>query len=86
MIFAINHPTCKNKIEPKKFSFLTNLYRCLLTKSLDTPKLYETSSGRQDHQRHASRPPISIPSIEPDSAARLSTGYVPRGVSKFASL
>jgi hypothetical protein len=21
MIFAINHPTCKNKIEAKKFSF-----------------------------------------------------------------
>jgi len=29
MIFAINHPTCKNKTEAKKFSFLTNLYRCL---------------------------------------------------------
>jgi hypothetical protein len=27
MIFAINHPTCKNKTEAKKFSFLTNLYR-----------------------------------------------------------
>jgi hypothetical protein len=29
MIFAINHPTCKNKTEAKKFLILTNLYRCL---------------------------------------------------------
>jgi hypothetical protein len=29
MIFAINHPTCKNKSEAKKFLILTNLYRCL---------------------------------------------------------
>ena len=29
MIFAINHPTCKNKTEAKKFSCLTNLYRWL---------------------------------------------------------
>ena len=29
IIFAINHPTCKNKAEAKKFSFLTNLYRYL---------------------------------------------------------
>ena len=29
MIFAINHPTCKNKTEAKKFLTLTNLYRCL---------------------------------------------------------
>ena len=28
MIFAINHPTCKNKTEAKKFWLLTNLYRC----------------------------------------------------------
>jgi len=27
MIFAINHPTCKNKTEAKKFLILTNLYR-----------------------------------------------------------
>jgi hypothetical protein len=26
MIFAINHPTCKNKTEAKKFLILTNLY------------------------------------------------------------
>jgi hypothetical protein len=29
MIFAINHPTCKNKTGAKKFLILTNLYRCL---------------------------------------------------------
>ncbi len=29
MIFAINHPTCRNKTEAKKFLILTNLYRCL---------------------------------------------------------
>ena len=29
MIFAINHPTCKNKTGAKKFRILTNLYRCL---------------------------------------------------------
>jgi hypothetical protein len=29
MIFAINHPTCKNKTEAKKFLISTNLYRCL---------------------------------------------------------
>jgi hypothetical protein len=29
MIFAINHPTCKNKTGAKKFLSLTNLYRCL---------------------------------------------------------
>jgi hypothetical protein len=29
MIFAINHPTCKNKTEAKKFLILTNLYRSL---------------------------------------------------------
>jgi hypothetical protein len=29
MIFAIDHPTCKNKTEAKKFLILTNLYRCL---------------------------------------------------------
>jgi len=29
MIFAINHPTCKNKTEAKKFLILTNLYRCV---------------------------------------------------------
>ena len=29
MIFAINHPTCKNKTEAEKFLILTNLYRCL---------------------------------------------------------
>jgi hypothetical protein len=28
MIFAINHPTCNNKTEAKKFLRLTNLYRC----------------------------------------------------------
>jgi hypothetical protein len=30
MIFAINHPTCKNKTEAKKFLILTNLYRSIL--------------------------------------------------------
>jgi hypothetical protein len=29
MIFAINHPTCNNKTEVKKFLILTNLYKCL---------------------------------------------------------
>jgi hypothetical protein len=28
MIFAINHPTCNNKTEVKKFLILTNLYKC----------------------------------------------------------
>jgi hypothetical protein len=27
MTFAIKHPTCNNKTEVKKFSFMTNLYR-----------------------------------------------------------
>jgi hypothetical protein len=38
MIFAINHPTCNNKTEVKKFLILTNLYKCLRA---DSPELLE---------------------------------------------
>jgi hypothetical protein len=37
MIFAINHPTYKNKTEAKKFLILTNLYRGLRADSPFNP-------------------------------------------------
>ena len=43
MIFAINHPTSKNKTEAKKFLILTNLYRWLQPVSPEDIRLAPSS-------------------------------------------
>ena len=44
MIFAINHPTCNNKTEVKKFLILTNLYKCPGLIQLDILEILSVTS------------------------------------------
>jgi hypothetical protein len=50
MIFAINHPTCKNKAEAKKFSCLTNLYRRLRDVSPEDIRVLSVMAGYANYQ------------------------------------
>ena len=54
MIFAINHPTCKNKTEAKKFLILTNLYRCLQAVSTEDIRILSVIAWLRKLSRHLS--------------------------------
>jgi len=63
MIFAIDHPTCKNKTEAKKFLILTNLYGCLRAVSpediwiLARQDVFASQTGRERGRRAQERSP-----------------------------
>jgi hypothetical protein len=61
MIFAINHPTCKNKTGAKKFSF--SQISTDLRQQCEPP--FITFSRNQSHQQTRDGPsPVSIPMAE----------------------
>ena len=52
IIFAINHPTCNNKTEVKKFFILTNLYKCFQADSLEDIGILSVNPGFVSYEFH----------------------------------